>query len=75
MNGVETIQENNVAKIVIGTNIIVKCLVITEPDINYIQLYKADNMIGGRIQTEVHIDEGATDGRRKIRIGLKYFFQ
>jgi hypothetical protein len=31
---------------VIGTNIIVKCLVISEPDINSIQWYKADNLIG-----------------------------
>ena len=46
MNGTETIQESNVAKIVIGTNIIVKCLVISEPDINSIQWYKADNLIG-----------------------------
>jgi len=46
MNGVETIQENNVAKIGTGTNIIVKCLVIAEPDINSIQWYKADNLIG-----------------------------
>lgn len=29
-----------------GTNVIVKCLVIAEPDINSIQWYKADNLIG-----------------------------
>lgn len=46
MNGVEIIQENNVAKIVTGTNIIVKCVVIAEPYINSIQWYKGDNLIG-----------------------------